>query len=117
MHGDFSRLTFDPGRGFRSVLMQQGRVLLDSDWNEQVDIDCYSAVVTWNTNKPATSRVVYDTEAHDDISTGAPDYGYAFSTEEDTNKVTGHQVTIYGLEPGVEYYFFLHYRQFLKYLF
>jgi hypothetical protein len=35
MHGDFSRETFDPRAGYRSVLLQQGRVLLDADWNEQ----------------------------------------------------------------------------------
>src|ERR1043166_2641077 len=35
MKGDFSRLTFDPSRHFSSVLMQQGRVTLDADFNEQ----------------------------------------------------------------------------------
>jgi uncharacterized protein DUF6519 len=38
MKGDFSRFTFDPARHFTRVLMQQGRVQLDSDFNEQVDI-------------------------------------------------------------------------------
>ncbi|MGB7923286.1 MAG: DUF6519 domain-containing protein [Pyrinomonadaceae bacterium] len=38
MKGDFSRDTFDPTRHFTRVLMQQGRVLLDSDWNEQAAI-------------------------------------------------------------------------------
>lgn len=36
--GDFSRDTFDPGKHFLRVLMQQGRVSLDADWNEQTDI-------------------------------------------------------------------------------
>ena len=36
--GDFSRLTFDPAKHYNAVLMQQGRVQLDADWNEQVDI-------------------------------------------------------------------------------
>ena len=36
--GDFSRDTFDPSRHFLRVLMQQGRVSLDADWNEQTDI-------------------------------------------------------------------------------
>ena len=36
--GDFSRDTFDPLRHFSRVLMQQGRVQLDADWNEQVSI-------------------------------------------------------------------------------
>src|SRR5262249_49463745 len=35
MKGDFSRLTFDPKKHYRHVLMQQGRVQLDADWNEQ----------------------------------------------------------------------------------
>lgn len=35
MKGDFSRDTFDPTKHFSRVLLQQGRVLLDSDWNEQ----------------------------------------------------------------------------------
>ncbi|GAA1383326.1 DUF6519 domain-containing protein [Catellatospora chokoriensis] len=39
MHGDFSRLPAD--RGHRAVLLQQGRVLLDSDWNAQSAIVVY----------------------------------------------------------------------------
>ncbi|HRQ40302.1 MAG TPA: DUF6519 domain-containing protein [Chloroflexota bacterium] len=35
MKGDFTRNTFDPARQFTRVLMQQGRVQLDADWNEQ----------------------------------------------------------------------------------
>lgn len=38
MKGDFSRDTFDPARHYTSVLMQQGRVQLDADWNEQQSI-------------------------------------------------------------------------------
>lgn len=38
MKGDFSRNTFDPDHPYHSVRMQQGRILLDADWNEQVDI-------------------------------------------------------------------------------
>ena len=36
--GDFTRDTFAPLRHFTRVLMQQGRVQLDADWNEQVSI-------------------------------------------------------------------------------
>jgi hypothetical protein len=35
MKGDFSRLTFDPRKRYTAVLMQQGRVQTDADWNEQ----------------------------------------------------------------------------------
>ncbi len=35
MQGDFTRDSFDPRRHYTGVLMQQGRVQLDADWNEQ----------------------------------------------------------------------------------
>jgi len=38
MKGDFTRNTFDPKKHYRSVLMQQGRVQLDADWNENLAI-------------------------------------------------------------------------------
>src|ERR1043165_5175478 len=38
MPGDYSRFTDDPKKRFSSLLMQQGRVQLDSDWNELADI-------------------------------------------------------------------------------
>src|SRR5687768_763376 len=38
MKGDFSRRTFDGKKHYDSVQQQQGRVQLDSDWNEQVAI-------------------------------------------------------------------------------
>lgn len=38
MPGDHSRFSFDPRRRFAAVLSQQGRVQLDSDWNEQADL-------------------------------------------------------------------------------
>lgn len=34
MSGDFSRWSHEPWRSFESVLLQQGRVLTDADWNE-----------------------------------------------------------------------------------
>lgn len=38
MSGDYSRFTFKPRKRFSGVLMQQGRVQLDADWNEEVEI-------------------------------------------------------------------------------
>jgi hypothetical protein len=35
---DITRDSFDPSKSFTRVLMQQGRVQLDSDWNEQTSI-------------------------------------------------------------------------------
>lgn len=36
--GDFTRDTANPDQYFLRVLMQQGRVQIDADWNEQIDI-------------------------------------------------------------------------------
>ncbi|HEY4261604.1 MAG TPA: DUF6519 domain-containing protein [Schlesneria sp.] len=36
MFGDFSRDSYDPGKHYTRVLMQQGRPLIDADWNEQI---------------------------------------------------------------------------------
>lgn len=38
MKADITRSTFDPSKHFRRVIMQQGRVQLDADWNEQAAI-------------------------------------------------------------------------------
>ncbi|BCH26312.1 DUF6519 domain-containing protein [Mesorhizobium sp. L-8-3] len=38
MSGDYTRFSFDPLKRYSGVLMQQGRVQLDSDWNEEIDI-------------------------------------------------------------------------------
>jgi hypothetical protein len=35
MKGDFSRIRYAPEKHYTRVLKQQGRVDLDSDWNEQ----------------------------------------------------------------------------------
>jgi hypothetical protein len=37
MAGDYTRVTYKPSRDYSGVLMQQGRVTLDADWNELVD--------------------------------------------------------------------------------
>jgi hypothetical protein len=34
MNGDFSRRTFARGKYYRAVLLQQGRIQLDADYNE-----------------------------------------------------------------------------------
>jgi hypothetical protein len=41
MKGDFSKGTFDAAKHFHDVLMQQGRVSLDQEWNEQADIHAH----------------------------------------------------------------------------
>lgn len=39
--GDFTRDTFDSSNRFSKVLLQQGRVQLDADWNEQTSITAH----------------------------------------------------------------------------
>ncbi len=41
MKADLTRSTFRPERHYSGVRMQQGRVQLDADWNEQVDIGAH----------------------------------------------------------------------------
>jgi hypothetical protein len=38
MKGDYTRFTFDPAKHYTAVRKQQGRVDLDADWNEEIDI-------------------------------------------------------------------------------
>jgi len=41
MKGDFTRFTHDPDKHYSGVLKQQGRVDLDADWNEYIQIQDY----------------------------------------------------------------------------
>jgi hypothetical protein len=41
MKGDFTRETFNQRDHFNRVLMQQGRVMMDADWNEQEAIEAH----------------------------------------------------------------------------
>ncbi len=41
MKGDFTRVTFRPEQHYSGVLMQQGRVQVDADWNEAMGILVY----------------------------------------------------------------------------
>ena len=76
MKNDSSRNTFDARRHFSGVRMQQGRVQLDADWNEQSDI--------------VTHRV--DTGASDLIGPcGGPLHDAAFHVVADINQLTAEE--------------------------
>ncbi len=66
------------------------------------------AMVTWNTNLPATRRVLYDTVSHQNVlNTGDPtsNYGYKYSTElVATPLLTAHGMVV-AIQPGITYYF------------
>lgn len=65
-----------------------------------------STVISWITDFPGTSRVVYDTVSHPVLGS-APNYGYANSTAvfDESPKVTNHSVSISGLTAGTTYYY------------
>jgi hypothetical protein len=65
-----------------------------------------SLVITWTTNFPTTSRVIYDTTSHPTPGSG-PNYGYAYSIgPQDTSpKVKDHSVTITGVNVNQTYYY------------
>ena len=76
--------------------------------NEKVsEIGTTSVTIIWNTNKEATSRVIYSPEGLPHLlrPNEPPNYGYVFSTIEYSTKVTSHTVVIIGLLPGTTYYF------------
>jgi len=60
-------------------------------------------MLTWRTNIPATTRAIYDTVSHPEVGT-APNYGYAFSTTENSTKVDYHVDLLTDLKPGTTYY-------------
>ena len=72
------------------------------------DITQTGVTITWTTDIPASSRVIYDSTSHPDITGAtAPNFGYVASTPETDveTKVTSHSVTISGLSPATKYYF------------
>ncbi|RAP78312.1 DUF6519 domain-containing protein [Paenibacillus montanisoli] len=84
MKGDFSRQTFDRRKHYSGILMQQGRVQLDADWNEQQAIAQYHEV----------------TENIDVIGAGgAPleEAGFAISAHDDKLLIGGGRYYVDGL--------------------
>ncbi len=79
--------------------------------NVQVVPGFDSAVITWDTNKDSTSRVVYDINSYPDlVGTFAPNYAYDYSSAlfdapANTAGVISHSVTLTGLIPSTIYYF------------
>jgi hypothetical protein len=78
-----------------------GSLIITDEENTRICADF--ATLSWFTNLSATSRVVYDNLFHSVLG-GAPNYGYAFSTSEDSSKILSHSVTIIGLTPETTYY-------------
>ena len=66
-----------------------------------------SVTITWRTNLDSTSRVIYSPSGFPYLlkPNEPPNYGYVFSTIEDSAKVTSHTVVITGLSMGTTYYY------------
>lgn len=65
-----------------------------------------TALISWTTDKLASSRVIYDTVSHPTLDSSA-NYGYAYSsgTTDDILKVLFHEVLLSGLSSGQAYYY------------
>lgn len=65
-----------------------------------------SITITWTTDDPTSSRVVYDVFPHP-ILGFSPNYGYTNSStiQDISSKVTNHSVVLSGLRPGTKYYY------------
>jgi hypothetical protein len=78
---DLTRMSYDPVKGFSRVLMQQGRVQLDADWNEQASILLHlirrlAADVggqAWTTNGGFIPIALSDGPVTDDVAFAAGD--------------------------------------------
>lgn len=69
-----------------------------------VNVTTNSATISWTTDTPSTSRVIYDIVSHPALGS-APNYDYAFSSVEDPALVLNHSVTISGLTSGMTYFY------------
>ena len=104
-------LPLPPPGGGGGVSLPPGLTIFDeASWNVAEN----SVTIIWTTSYFSTSQVIYGAagEAHtlnlSDNTGIPPKYGYAHSKEGDDSgleKVTGHSVTIYGLNSGTTYYY------------
>lgn len=83
MKGDFSRLPFLRGAHYTSVRQQQGRVALDSDWNEQASI------------REHVERAYFEEIVGGSASPSAE--GFAMATEGSTLRLTAGHIYVGGL--------------------
>lgn len=81
-------------------------IVFNEEANNITNVDnSGSAVIIWNTNKLATSQVIYGltTGGPYTLNLNAPNFGYPFSNIEDPTKVIDHSMFIGNLIPGQTY--------------
>jgi len=68
-----------------------------------------TVLISWETDEPATSRVMYDTESKNAVmfsfDANNINHGYNFSTQQDNTLVTRHEMIVAGLTPNTQYFF------------
>jgi hypothetical protein len=74
MKGDFSRSTYRPANRYSSVRLQQGRVLLDAEWNEQADI-------VEHVDRTTTSDVIGETGAPRGVAAAFTNFAVAITPD------------------------------------
>jgi len=76
-----------------------------SIFNEKLTVVGTTTVsVTWDTNQPANSRVVYGIDSVATLG-NAPGYGYPLTTATDTTLTTSHTMTINGIPSAITTHF------------
>jgi len=88
-------------------------LLINNESIKAPDVSENSITLTWKTNFISSSQVIYSIEGEQhsldmsDNKGSPPKYGYTHTTPNyDTDKkVLAHSVTIYNLDPGINYYF------------
>lgn len=95
------------GGGSGGMILDQLRI-----FDEKIQVISEgTALVTWKTNKDATSRVLYDDDSHTlsvptlNFGTGSDDLGYEFNTEETSSLVTQHSVIVTNVNLEDLFYF------------
>src|SRR5689334_16534294 len=88
MKGDFTRFTFASAKHYDAVLMQQGRVQTDADWNEQVMIAAHR-------DHTAALDIIGPTGAPQDLSTAGGKGHFLVYCETGTNELFINQGRYY----------------------
>lgn len=91
--------------GSGGVVLGQKNLIISNENANFIQGEIQSVIVSWNTNIPATSQVIYGLTSGGpyNLDLGAPNFGYPFSTIEtdlDNNKTTNHIIEINNLPAG-----------------
>ena len=102
------RLTVTDNAGNTTIVDQTVGVatVISSGTIQAPVVTSNSITITWTTDDPTSSRVIYDTSSNSSLG-AAPNYGYAnsSSTQDISTKVTNHSVVLSGLSSGTKYYY------------